>query len=391
MGLDPLPDESLTGYLLRLSYRLGISPGHLATITGLSHDRTRGWPNGLPIKLLVDLKDHHLSDFAATTRLSEREVAGLCISSLAIFEGAPWPRGYRAGAAVLGHAFHNRWLFSARPRYCPPCLAGDETPIQTQLGGPWKKHWYLPAVFACLTHQRLLHHACPADDDHRFLGDALMRVMIGKVNDAAAHPTQCRQTTRKLRTRSNQHETCGASLADPPAEQQPGDMLRELLHLQRDLLADIDTPGRIPSVADIPVANSWEYFNDLGIVSALVLLSWPEARPLCLSPELAQEIETESRLRLLIANDPDHHWRTSLVTSPWTAAPLQARTSAAIFAVARKILTLPTLNDVAYALAPMIDRARTTNLRATEGLRNNKRRSRPLGYAMSGHPVRMPR
>src|SRR6266508_4985161 len=35
-SLDPLADESLPGFLLRLAYRLGISPARLVTLTGLS-------------------------------------------------------------------------------------------------------------------------------------------------------------------------------------------------------------------------------------------------------------------------------------------------------------------------------------------------------------------
>src|ERR1019366_843507 len=35
-SLDPLPGESLAGYLLRLSFRLGVPPGQVAAITGLT-------------------------------------------------------------------------------------------------------------------------------------------------------------------------------------------------------------------------------------------------------------------------------------------------------------------------------------------------------------------
>ncbi len=34
-SLDPLPDESLPGYLLRLAHRLGLAPARIMQLTGL--------------------------------------------------------------------------------------------------------------------------------------------------------------------------------------------------------------------------------------------------------------------------------------------------------------------------------------------------------------------
>jgi len=39
-SLDPLPDESLPGYLLRLAHRLDLSPATVAMLTGLSTGKT---------------------------------------------------------------------------------------------------------------------------------------------------------------------------------------------------------------------------------------------------------------------------------------------------------------------------------------------------------------
>jgi hypothetical protein len=38
-SLDPLPAESLPGYVLRLAHRLDMSPGRLAALTGLGNGR----------------------------------------------------------------------------------------------------------------------------------------------------------------------------------------------------------------------------------------------------------------------------------------------------------------------------------------------------------------
>ena len=35
-SLDPLPDESLIGFMLRLSHRLDLPPARIATLTGLA-------------------------------------------------------------------------------------------------------------------------------------------------------------------------------------------------------------------------------------------------------------------------------------------------------------------------------------------------------------------
>ena len=35
-SLDPLPEESLPGYLLRLAHRLGLAPVRILQLTGLS-------------------------------------------------------------------------------------------------------------------------------------------------------------------------------------------------------------------------------------------------------------------------------------------------------------------------------------------------------------------
>ena len=38
-SLDPLPDESLPGYLLRLAHRLGLAPARVMQLTGLTAGR----------------------------------------------------------------------------------------------------------------------------------------------------------------------------------------------------------------------------------------------------------------------------------------------------------------------------------------------------------------
>ncbi|MFE9644359.1 TniQ family protein [Streptomyces sp. NPDC006365] len=58
-------------------------------------------------------------------------------------------------------AAQRRWAINLSSRYCPQCLAGDESPVQNQLGGPWKLPRHLPVVFACTTHALPLSGSCP--------------------------------------------------------------------------------------------------------------------------------------------------------------------------------------------------------------------------------------
>lgn len=57
-SLDPLPGESLTGFLLRLSYRLAVPPADLMRRTGLSQGSTYVSPvlsTGLTAAMIEDL------------------------------------------------------------------------------------------------------------------------------------------------------------------------------------------------------------------------------------------------------------------------------------------------------------------------------------------------
>ncbi|MGW0595190.1 hypothetical protein [Streptosporangium sp. NPDC002607] len=67
-----LSDESLAGYLLRLSYRLCITPLQLARLTGCA----RGTSTLISRRLLLDLD---IGDFARATRLTTDEAAALTL------------------------------------------------------------------------------------------------------------------------------------------------------------------------------------------------------------------------------------------------------------------------------------------------------------------------
>jgi hypothetical protein len=77
-SLDPLPDESLPGYVLRLAHRLDRAPGRIAQLTGLSQPlRPRRDTPRIPAIRMLHLDAATAATFANATRLSASEVAEL--------------------------------------------------------------------------------------------------------------------------------------------------------------------------------------------------------------------------------------------------------------------------------------------------------------------------
>ena len=154
MSLEPITGESLASYLLRLAYRLSVPPLHLARITGLASGPHHGH---LDRKLLLDIAPPQAESFARLARVTTAEVTALTLSS--------WQDRYPPIArSISGRGRSSRsdsWVFITSPRFCPSCLAGDGTAAWRLHGGPWRKIWHLPVVFACVEHQEFLLDACP--------------------------------------------------------------------------------------------------------------------------------------------------------------------------------------------------------------------------------------
>ncbi|MGH3125962.1 MAG: TniQ family protein, partial [Streptosporangiaceae bacterium] len=157
-SLDPLADESLPGYLLRLAHRLGLAPARVMQLTSLTDSHDGHHPARR--SLMMQLDEAAARSFARAARLTSTETEGLCLSSMS--GRYPW-----AAPAITADQWGPRslagpWVFTSATRYCPQCLAGDSSSIQQQHGGAWRKTWRLPVVFACPLHRRLLEHLCPS-------------------------------------------------------------------------------------------------------------------------------------------------------------------------------------------------------------------------------------
>jgi len=107
-SLDPLPGESLNGFLLRLSSRLRVSPVQLARLAGIIRPAAAALSNRLLTNLDAD-------GFATFARLSGAEAAALTLMPWAD-RYPPVARSLRgSGAGVSRH--HDSWLFAPGIRY----------------------------------------------------------------------------------------------------------------------------------------------------------------------------------------------------------------------------------------------------------------------------------
>ncbi|MER7178636.1 TniQ family protein [Streptomyces hyaluromycini] len=157
-SLEPLPDESLPGFLLRLAHRLDLTPSHVARRASLITAEVA--QAKVPASHLLMMEDVVLRVFADATRIAPAEADRLTLR--------PYTDRYpplaqalvRPGKVTRPRKVFPPWLLMTHSRYCPACLAGDGTPIQNRYGGPWKRQWRLGVVFACLDHQVFLHHEC---------------------------------------------------------------------------------------------------------------------------------------------------------------------------------------------------------------------------------------
>ncbi len=342
-SLDPLPDEALPGYLLRLAHRLGLAPARIMQLTGLTASRDGRQPARR--SLMLHLDETPAAAFAHVTRLTAAEVAGLCMSSMS--GRYPWTAPIVTADQWGPRSLASPWLFTAATRYCPQCLAGDSSPIQHQHGGAWQKAWRLPVVFACPAHRRLLEHLCPScRQPPMSAAPGAPAWLIPRAFDSGLHPAQCRTA---LPQAAGRHASpCGARLdtpAGPPEESRaPDDLLtvqNRLLHLLR-----AGEPTAVTSVGQL--ATPARYFADLRLVCSLLNGAWPHSRHLITGPGAAEDLD--QYIASTSGTGPRRH---TLCDTP----PLDARPGTALITAAARILDGSDLRVLGEFLAPSRDGA----------------------------------
>lgn len=246
-SLDPLPEEDIGGYLLRLSAHLCMAPSTLLRTTGLSE---RGGPQVVRQLLL----HAELGEFAKLARLTLAEARALTVIG--------WKERYEPinTALVLrspgreSRAGMYNWMYAGTARHCPTCLAGDSSAIQNAYGGAWRRIWRLPIAFACIEHELFLAEGCGSEHARR-LG---MLLLIPGASISDMHPAQCRLPRPGEHGRGS--TPCGARLDDAgTATIRPG---QRHLDIQRKILDHLG-PDTTP-------AQARRFFTDLRLIAALL-------------------------------------------------------------------------------------------------------------------------
>ncbi|MGH3287169.1 MAG: TniQ family protein [Streptosporangiaceae bacterium] len=350
-SLDPLPDESLAGYLLRLSFRLGVPPGQAAALAGLIPGT-----GTIPASRMLVLDEATTLAFARAARLDPGEVTALTLAGLA-------GRYPPAGLSYLGRQrqpggifIKETWILSRFTRYCPQCLAGDpDSPVQQQLGGAWSRLWRLPVTFACPRHQRLLEHACPACGQPAHLrathGGGLPS-LIPLPAHAAVHPAACRHphltgsAARRDRLRPCGHLLSGAR---PVPWAEPPGGLSQALRTQEHLLRLLDPHGPAVTASGGEPATPAQYFTDLRILSCLITASWPAARDLAAPWQAAlvsRHADAARRQASATAEGRAQHRQIIYYDTP----PLEAAACAALLTLAANVLACTSPRSLSQAV-----------------------------------------
>ncbi len=345
-SLDPLPDESLPGYLLRLSHRLGLAPTRLQQATGLALA-----PNAARASTMLALTPETAAAFAHATRLSTTEVTALTLGSLANryppVDLARTGRDHRR--LVHGLFVRESWVFARFSRYCPHCLAGDGSLIQQHHGGGWNKLWRLPIVFACPTHQRLLAHTCPACAQ-----PALSRgpgaAMIPRGGDSTLHPTACRAPGPEPRPTIG---PCGHRLDQEPPSTNSHDLAPPLA-LQHRLLTLLNADNATTISAGSPATSS-QYVTDLRILTCLITASWPTSRHLADTADAAGLIDRHVQNVQTQIDQDRREQRYPRDNALYDAPPADAATTAALLIAAARITDADSPDSARDIAAPLLE------------------------------------
>lgn len=237
------------------------------------------------------------------------------------------------------HARRNSWVFERAARYCPQCLAGDGSTIQNDLGGPWRKTWRLPVVFACTRHARFLEHLCPgctrpAHDSLTARGastDVSFKMPL-QGGRADLHPTQCQLPLTNGEMYSHEVPACAATLSSHHPTSCP--MERAALDLQKHIDSLLDPATQTDAVSVGAPATARQYFVDLRLITQLIRASWPRAQDLLtISDPFTAAISQDHAYR-----QKQERGGTAPLRTLYDTPPLDAKTCAALLTTAKRLL-----------------------------------------------------
>ncbi|MFI7642365.1 TniQ family protein [Nonomuraea sp. NPDC049400] len=337
-SLDPLSDEVLPGYLLRLAHRLDRSPGRILQLTGLTGGNAQ-YPSRTSIDLMIELNPATADAFGRLTRLSPQETAALCLRALTPrYPIPPLATTWQGRTNQIMRA--DWWILSTSSRYCPLCLAGDESPIQQDHGGPWRRSWRLPVVFACTRHDQLLQHVCPdcGRPTHNTIAGTGRIPLMQALRVAGMHPAQCRShgsngTSGIIR---GVPSICGARLDTPIGSIT---LPRETLILQDRISGLLASDGPTAVMSAGQTTEPARYFADLRLLTLLITLSWPRAAPMAPSSHLAEAIDRH--VALYTQSEQSTHLPAWVAQGNTLIRTMDPAATAGLLSIADRIITTP--------------------------------------------------
>ncbi|WP_296604638.1 TniQ family protein [Nocardioides sp.] len=232
---QPLPGESLAGYLLNLAHRLDLSPADVIKRTGI---KTLTRVSVLDLSYSVTLPLDAAQRLGTASGLTDAQVTGLTLDSFGtVLDMA------RPGKRIARSNYGNKWVNPGRTRACPDCLRESPHPV-------WSTRWIMPWALACTIHGTLLIDQCPACGTS--LGDpgpGSIRSLIPSVASPVEHPAACRSTTGRVMCNHRFDQ------ADP-IQAQP-----HLLFLQQ----------RLNQAVANPTADGNQWLRDLRLIALLLV------------------------------------------------------------------------------------------------------------------------
>ena len=334
-SLDPLPGESLAGYVLRLAQRQDRTPNAVTARIGLRDERERA-PAGLNLGMPPEM----LTAFAWACRLTEEEARSLTLADR--LESLLAPDEHRRQDSLMPAALA-AWISPGRTRWCPDCLRGDDG------AGYWRLSWQVPWHYACLRHRRFLHDMCPVCDNPVGQGraDGPFGELVPNAAAADLPPDVCRHRP------ADEQPVCGhrLSVLDPYGPPPPtSDALAAQGRL--DALLGLEGPAdpdARPAIAGetVPLGLWVTALHGVGVLvrASLGLPGAPDLGPGALN------LATYLSLPTLDAADLRRQLHTS-------TPPDSATTAAALIPAAVHVLDASSHSELAERLAPYRDLVR---------------------------------
>lgn len=372
-SLQPLPGESLSGYLINLAHRLRLTPGDLAQRLGILSVAVYSTINH---QYALALPPAATCTFTTATGLTTQQAHNLTHAphqALFLDAANPPPNGWSPQVLAVEH-----WIAPTSTGWCPQCLAEphhtNASPDRQFERRLWHRDWVSPWLLACSRHQTLLTTVCPNEHQHATPArDAQAQSLIRDPRHLITHPTACRKRLATT-TRSHTVALCGAPLDQSTAPSAAAETLTLQRHLDQ-LLAGEPTTVHSRGVT----VNVAQYLRDLRLMAVLIQVANDPTifadLPTDHADQAAQYLETGRRRSEKSGHSTGHS--TGLHHKTW-ARPIPNPTVAATVITAAARLVHNPDTDTDEQIMNLVDRAMTNEPARWKKLRWSARPSEAM-------------